>query len=386
MSAEDVIHVLRGMPGERPLRFLTASEFAAVDESASEPLAADADSGAVIPSDGLVLVYGDGGAGKTTLVLDLIVHLATGKPWLDLVTPVRPLRIALVENEGPRAMFRDKLARKLEAWREAGERILVLEEPWQGVTFRDEAQRDELVRFIGEQEIDLLVAAPLSRLGMRGGGTLDEIGEFAALVADVQRRCERALTVTLLHHENRAGQVSGAWEGFPDTLIHVSAQGHGRTRIFWQKLRWSSLLHSTTTHLLWADGEGFTVEERQEITEETIADAILAAVRKSPGASWTKLRPQITGNDADKASVRDQLLRDGLLVNGAARERHFSLWVAGDPAAPRAELSTGLARLSEAAPGGEPETSRATVLTLSKHGARHGTGEPGSNDHETDLP
>jgi hypothetical protein len=115
---------------------VTAAEFAAVTGPASEPLVADAEAGAVIPSGGLVLVYGDGGAGKTTLVLDLVVHLATGARWLELISPMCPLRIGLIENEGPRPLFRDKVKRKLERWPEAGERIHVLEEPWQAVTRR----------------------------------------------------------------------------------------------------------------------------------------------------------------------------------------------------------------------------------------------------------
>ncbi len=341
---------------DRPLSFGAAGAFAALDEGGSEPLAADAESGTVIPANGLVLLYGDGGAGKTTLVLDMLVHLASGEPWLELVMPARPLRICLVENEGPRQLFRKKLARKLAKWPRAAETIRVLEEPWQGVSFRDEAQRDEFVEFVTAQKIDLLVAAPIARLGMQGGGTLDEVAEFADLVADVQRRAP-GLAAMLVHHPNRAGQVSGAWEGFPDTTMHVQASGHGRTRILWQKLRWSSLLHGKTTHLLWADGESFTVDEREAVTASTMVDEILAAVLESPGASWTKLRPRVRGNETEKAAVRDRLIADGLLVNQTAREGQFRLWHADDPAATRSELRTGLERL----PFPTPEREAAAV-------------------------
>jgi peptidoglycan/xylan/chitin deacetylase (PgdA/CDA1 family) len=62
----------------------------------------------------------------------------------------------------------------------------------------------QLVQLVANTKIDLLVAAPLARPGMRGGGTLDEVGDFAVLVADVQRRSERPLPVLLVHHKHRA--------------------------------------------------------------------------------------------------------------------------------------------------------------------------------------
>src|SRR5205807_4328900 len=82
-----------------------------------------------------------------------------------------------------------------------------------GVQFRHATQRDQIVGFVDRERIDLLVAAPLARIGMEGGGTLDEIAAFVALLADVQRRAQQPVTVVLVHHQNRAGQVSGAWEG-----------------------------------------------------------------------------------------------------------------------------------------------------------------------------
>jgi hypothetical protein len=373
------------LPKVERLRFVPAAAFAAEPEEGSEPLAADAQGGAVIPAGGLVVVFGDGGAGKTTLVLDLVVHLATATPWLGLVTPTRPLRVGLVENESPRPLFRSKIARKLEAWPEAGERIFVLEEPWQGVTFRDPSQRDELVERVRELELDLLVGGPVARLGMQGGGTLEEVGDFAALVADVQRRAERPLTALLIHHENRAGTISGAWEGVPDSLVHVQAQGHGRTRVFWQKLRWASSLHGTTTHLFWAEHEGFEVEEREEITEATQAEEIRAAVREAPGATWTQTRNRVHGRPEDAARVRDRMLEDGELVNTSTRKGGFSLWAADDPVF-RSEAGTEPERFTFPTP--EREAADASVPPFRRSIGTEGTernGRPGPSALDEEL-
>jgi hypothetical protein len=375
----------------KPFEIEDAETFAAIDEPGADPLVTS-DGGCVIPVGGFVLVYGSGGAGKTTTAVDWAVHFAAGAPWLGILEPARPLRVLIVENEGPRPEFRRKLRRRLDAWQELegslglplDGRLRVLSEPWAMLTLRDDAHREELGRVL--TDTDLVVAGPLSGLGMEGGGTLDEIRAFTSLLQEVREIAGRAVAFLLVHHENKAGSVSGAWEGAADATVHVQAQGHGRTRLYWQKVRWCSSLHDTTTHLLWADGDSFTVEEREEITEASMADELLAAVRELPGGSWTKIRPAVRGNDADKASLRDRLLSDGVLVNTAPREGQFSLWVADDPAAPRADLSTGLARASAASPDGALETCRATVPYVSRHGAQHGTGEPGSRPDRTGSP
>jgi hypothetical protein len=83
------------------------------------------------------------------------------------------------------------------------------------------------------------------------------------MIVDLRYRAGRQFALWIVHHENKAGDVSGAWERLPDTLVHVSARGNGRTRVHWRKVRWSSRLHDTTTELLWDNG-GFKVEEKVE--------------------------------------------------------------------------------------------------------------------------
>lgn len=98
--------------------------------------------------------------------------------------------------------------------------------------------------------------------------------------------------MVVVHHENRAGQISGAWEGAPDLLVHVQAHGNGRTRLYWEKSRWSSSLHQTSAVLTWSDNEGFNLEDKCELTDDTIADAILAAVRENSGLAWDPIEPR----------------------------------------------------------------------------------------------
>jgi hypothetical protein len=375
---------------EPVLTFTPISAFAAVDEPSSAPLAIDEEGGSIIPSDGFVLIYGDGGAGKTTLSLDLVCHLAAGKTWLGLIEPKRPLRVALIENEGPRAMFRLKLRDKLATGWDLDNQIIVLEEPWQGIDLRNDQQRDDLVRTLDRHKIDLLVAGPLSRLGMEGGGTLDEIAAFSGHLTDIQRRMSTPLTVLLIHHENRAGRISGAWEGIPDTLVHITAQGHGHTRVYWQKLRWSSHLHGKTLNLTWAPGQSFEIEDKPVLDDNNIADMILQCVHEHPGIAWGKVQIQVKGVRTEQlARVRDRLLKAGKLANQGT-ERSFKLYLGEErpeiPVFP--DSHTGISNgNADSTPSGEKDrfTGDSQIPTIEGNhpGISHQTAD---NDEDDGIP
>src|SRR5262249_47328739 len=182
-----------------------------------------------------------------------------GVSSLGLAVP-RPCRVLILENEGPRGMFRRKLRAKLDAWQGppfADDHLRVVENPWARFSFGDARQRRELVECIRREAIDIILAGPVLRLGMKGGGTPEEVASFVDLIEQVRAELARPLAASLVHHDNKVGTVSGAWEGVPDTTMHVSAQGNGMTRVEWEKVRWSSELHGRTWHLAWREGQGF---------------------------------------------------------------------------------------------------------------------------------
>lgn len=316
----------------------TGTEYAAVIEPGSDPLVVDKDGGSVIPAGSLIVMYGDGGAGKTTLALDMACHLAEGKPWQGLIHPARPLHIGLLENEGPRPEHRKTLREKFEAgWQTAGDALRVYEEPWQAFTFADQEQRDELVRYADREQLDLLIVGPLARIGMEGGGTLDDIARFLGLLADVQRRVERLLALLLIHHENRLGKISGAWEGTPDTLMHVRTATRGHTTLYWQKCRWSTL-HLTTTKLLWGEGKSFDLDESPVVSNEAIGQGIEEYVLDHGGANWSAVEEAVEGDGGRQRKKRDQLIADGVLINHGKKRSDdkwsYKLWHRDDPSRP----------------------------------------------------
>jgi AAA domain len=332
------------------VEFVTVEEFVAHPVPQAEPIVVDANGSTVIAASGFGLTYGDGGAGKTTLWLDGGLHFAAGDPWLGgLLAPTRPLRVGWVENEGPQEEFRRKLERKLEAWRERlpPGRFHVLRAPWGALDLRLVEHRDGLAAAVRELELDLLIVGPLNDLGMEGGGTPDQVRDFHGRLKDVQNLAGRLVSLMVLHHENTAGRVSGAWTGRPDLLVHVTEQGNGRTRVLWQKAKWSSSLHRTTSQLRWLEHEGFELAEPEADRPERTWEGIEAYVLAHGGTGWNDVAKAVAGEAKYLQRRRDAMLADGLLVN-AGTAHSFNLWHRDDPARPTLDANGSAAvRTSE---------------------------------------
>lgn len=248
-----------------PIRIVSLTDFISVEEETAEPLLGS-NTETLLPADGMLLMYGDGGAGKTTLTVDMAVHLGSGTPWLGIEVP-RPVTLTLIENEGPRGKFRQMLSEKTASWDGAPftSNVHVLEEPWTRFTLQEESHRIGLSAHIAATSTDVVVMGPLATLGMVGGGTPDEISTFEKLLTRLRALLERPISFWIVHHENKAGDVSGAWERVPDTLCHVQAQGNGHTRLHWRKARWSSESHGTSLDLVWQAGRSFAIREDEAI-------------------------------------------------------------------------------------------------------------------------
>lgn len=245
------------------IRVSGLEDFVAVEEVTSESLLGTREQ-PILPADGILLMYGDGGAGKTTLAIDGAFHMAAARNWLGLEV-ARPVRSLIIENEGPRGMFRKTLGAKRDAWSPAlnGE-IHVLEEPWSRVTVANPSHRAGIAEAANALAVDLIILGPLATVGMVGGGTPDEISRFEGLLRELRSLVERPVALWIIHHENKSGDVSGAWERVPDTLIHVQGAGNGHTRFVFRKARWSSDYHGRTLNLTWSDGRTFDVVEETE--------------------------------------------------------------------------------------------------------------------------
>lgn len=237
-------------------------EFAAGAVELADPLIGGADT-RLLPAASTLVFYGEGGSGKTTLTIDLAFHLAAGVDWLGFEI-ARPVRVMLLENEGPIDEYRLKIRRKLASWPgpSLGGRLLVHEAPWGRVDLRRDAAVEGLAGELAHHQIDVLIAGPVRRLGLEGGGTPAETVAYMQLLDRVRAAAGRPLAIANVHHENKGGDISGAFEAEFDGVIHVKADGRDRTQLVFRKSRWSSKIHRSRMTLGWVRAsEGFGVLE-----------------------------------------------------------------------------------------------------------------------------
>jgi hypothetical protein len=200
-------------PGDAPLRVRVLPRVRNRDYPIAELLLGEPGV-AVLTVGSLLMVYGADGSGKSTWTIDGIVHLAAGAAWLGIPVP-RPVRICIVENEGPPSLFQQKLAAKITSWDGADPTVnlYVFAAPWGEFSFAGAAARDALNEFCDEHSIDLVTANPTLGLGVAVSGRPDETQQFVDWLVECGLKSNRAFW--LLHHETKLARsrATGAANG-----------------------------------------------------------------------------------------------------------------------------------------------------------------------------
>jgi hypothetical protein len=257
----------------------------------------------LLPAAGLMLLVAKGGKGKTTLTIDLAMHLVSGLDWLGFMV-ARPLHVLFVENEGPREPFRAKLEMKRKLWESdiVGE-LFVHTLDWGGFTLADRAAHAALRAFVEEHKIDVVIGDPLDSLGLTGVGSPEDVRGLMALMHQVG--LHRDVAFVLLHHPHKGeasdplDEASGAWGGKPDTQLNLEKQSGNRARLSFPKLRWSR--RGTRGAYLLAfdpDTESFSVVH-EEPDEERDYDVEIAELLADGG--WRT--PKEIAMPADKGGI-----------------------------------------------------------------------------------
>lgn len=316
--AEDVA-LLRGVDTtETPpprLRFLGGREFIEQELGRIEPLVGTEDDALLMPGS-LAILAGVGGAGKTTLALHAMAHWAAGVPWFGIPT-TRPLKLVVIENEGPHDPFVKKVRDFAKRWKkcpccdlehgDGGDYIdncLFLDAPWGHFSFDEPALAEELRGTVKEFGGDLVIANPLGRLGMKGAGTPEDTRAFLQLLFNAGLNEDYG--ALLLHHFTKAvhksdvDKLSGDWGPHPDTILLLESEGDRRSKLVFGKIRWGDQGRAPLI-LDWLEDPEGPIGYRGEsapqgVTDGDMFERVDRYLLEHPGANMTAIRGGVQGN------------------------------------------------------------------------------------------
>jgi len=322
---DELLELVRGSRQPR-FEFTRLDAFLAYPFPKADPLLGE--TGAIFLAVGsLLMVYGLDGCGKSTWSVDGIAHLAAGQPWLGIPVP-RPVRVAIIENEGPPSLFQEKLAAKIATWDGPAfaDNVYVFQGPWGEFTFADPEARAALVEFCEQHRVDLVTANPTLGLGVAASGRPDETQEFVDWLVECGLKSDRAFW--LLHHENKAGQISGDWGRHPDTKVSLRQDGNlQRTKLDWAKTRWATLPTDSiakTSLLEWiTETQGYTVLELDSVgaSETELEQRLVDYLTEHP---WATTRAVYEGVKGTQTRIRKVL--DGDRFDCVGGRRGAILW------------------------------------------------------------
>lgn len=305
-----------------PIRLSWGKDFIAQQTDTVDVLLGSGDD-KVLPAHGFCLVYGKGGQGKTTLTLTAVASLASATAWLGITVP-RPVRVCMIENEGPKAPFIEKIARFAGQWEGPDflHNLALYEEPWGRYSVADRGMRDDLLAFTREQNIDVVVAGPLRGLGIEGPGAPTETDAFLGLLKDAGLGTELAWWI--VHHTNKQNQISGDWDRQPDLLLRLTYEGKRRNKLTFEKVRWGDQGREPLV-LEWLDeGVGYRVIETSgepDIDWLDLEQRCLDTITDNPGCSQRKVEELSPGKSTHIRQALARLEQSGRIRNDGKGNR-----------------------------------------------------------------
>ena len=332
LRARDAVTQLEQSAPREPIRISWAHDFIAQKTDQVRTLLGDGED-KVLPAGGFSLVYGKGGQGKTTLTLTAVAALASATGWLGITVP-SPSRILMIENEGPKAPFVEKLDRFADQWDGPDWRhnVAVYEEPWGRFNLADRGMRDDLLAFTRAHQIDLVVAGPLRGLGIEGPGAPSETDAFLNLLKQAGLGTELAWWI--VHHTNKQNQISGDWDRQPDLLLRLTYEGKRRNRLTFEKVRWGNQGREPLILEWLHEGVGYRVIDtaQPDIDWLELEDRCLHVIAANPGCSQRTVEQQAGGKASHVREAIQRLLADGRLHNtGKANQYRLQLGKSASP-------------------------------------------------------
>lgn len=261
--------------------------------------------GGLLTRGGLSIIYGEGGLGKSYLVLQLLVSAARGESWLGLEAPERPIRSGYVGMELTGYELQLRLRRILGADYQGG-----LGDMIQPISLSDLSARPNLlepqtvsdcIQWIRRSRLDLVVMDAMSRF--HDG---DEVKDGPRIMAAADRiRMQSGACVMFVHHPRSvpAGQTDTSNDSMrghtkfrddPTTILKLSRHVSGLLKLECTKANHAD--EPDPIFLAKADsGHGFVTAQSPETKSDRHRDRVLQALMENPTGISTASIQAATG-------------------------------------------------------------------------------------------
>ncbi len=148
----------------------------------------------------VVLLYADGGVGKSLLAYDLTKAVALGSPWNGF--PVKQARVLIIQTDEPEIDTCERL--RIARFEEIGTEKVYIERNWQF------SQMQKLKQWVAEYQPGLIIIDSFTSCN-RFSELEEKDMTYALGLLDLgQLASEFNCSVLILHHENKLGGVRGS--------------------------------------------------------------------------------------------------------------------------------------------------------------------------------
>jgi len=172
----------------------------------------------------VVLFFGDAGLGKTYVLTDAAICVATGEPWLGRATSGAP--VLIIDEESGHRRLTDRLSRTMRGHGIApGTPVAVSYACMIGVNFlADPTWYDELTATICDTGARLVIVDALADIAL--GGDENSVRDMQPILHGLRTVAEQTgAAIVVIHHANRSGtgyRGSSAINGAVDLALQVS--------------------------------------------------------------------------------------------------------------------------------------------------------------------
>lgn len=296
---------------------------------------------------GLTVVYGPPGSGKSLIMLDWAQAIQAGEKWIGKHDTIQG-NVLYVMAEGQFG-----LKTRLEAWKvdRNTDGLPPVKYHIEGVSFwtpqgKENEGADSIVMAAAALGIDVIFIDTMA--ATFGGGDENRQQDMNLWLTPLRELRQLGISVVVAHHVNRgAGELRGSTvlSGEADTLVEMKPTFNrdnpgvvdsvlvvnrkqkdfvpftpfrmtlisvplppamdGRERSGPLLVPAQDAYHGSIA----TDGKRLTRSGRRAQMQKAMVDA----VANDPGLSWRKLRDLVSGKNTEKATVRDELLVEGIL-------------------------------------------------------------------------